>query len=73
MKKGWRAAIGVGGLEVDARWRPGYATVSKHWRFVPYLFGQLYTGYGETLLDYDNPETSWRLGIGLSGSVRLRR
>ncbi len=73
VRKGWRAAIGVGGLEVDARWRPGYASLSKSWRFIPYFFGQMYTGYGETLLDYNNPETSIRIGFGLSGSVRWKK
>ena len=72
-RKGWRASAKAGSVEVDARWRPGYSNLSTSWRFVPYLFGQLFTGYGETLLDYDNPETSVRVGIGLSGAVRLRR
>ena len=72
-RKGWRASLAVGGVEVDARWRPGYATFAERWRFVPYLFGQIYTGYGEMLLDYNHPETSVRVGIGVSGAVRLRR
>ncbi|MEO7111173.1 MAG: phospholipase A [Polyangiaceae bacterium] len=72
-RKGWRASLAVGGVEVDARWRPGYATFAESWRFVPYLFGQIYAGYGEMLLDYDHPGTSARVGIGVSGAVRLRR
>ncbi|MEO8800527.1 MAG: phospholipase A [Polyangiaceae bacterium] len=72
-RKGWRASLSVGGIEVDARWRPGYATFAEGWRFVPYLFGQLYAGYDEMLLSYDHPGTSARLGIGVSGAVRLRR
>jgi len=71
-RKGWSSSLRVGSIEVDARWRPGYATFAERWRFVPYLFGQLFTGYGETLLDYDHPDTTIRVGIGLSGAVRLR-
>jgi outer membrane phospholipase A len=72
-RKGWSSSLGVGSVEVDARWRPSYATFAEHLRFVPYLFGQAFTGYGETLLGYDHPDTSVRVGIGLSGAVRLRR
>jgi len=34
-------------LEADARWRPHYG---GFWRFTPNLYGQLFTGYGETPL-----------------------
>jgi len=50
-------------LELDARWRPRYG---DFWRFTPYLYGQIFTGYGETLLTYDRSLTAFRLGIGFT-------
>jgi phospholipase A1 len=61
-RKGTRA-LRVGSLEADARWRPRYG---DFWRFTPYLYGQLFTGYGETLLSYDRPLTAIRVGIGFT-------
>jgi phospholipase A1 len=61
-RKGTRD-VRVGSLEVDARWRPRYGAF---WRFTPYLYGQLFTGYGETLLNYDRALTAIRVGIGFT-------
>ena len=55
----WR----VGSLELDGRWRPRYG---EFWRFTPYLYAQVYSGYGETLLSYDRPLTTFRIGIGFT-------
>lgn len=52
---------GAGSVEVDARWRPRY---DELWRFTPYLYGQAFTGYGETLRSYDRALTAFRVGIG---------
>jgi len=57
--KDWR----VGSLELDGRWRPRYG---DFWRFTPYLYAQLFTGYGETLLSYDHTTTSFRVGIAFT-------
>jgi phospholipase A1 len=61
-RKGTRA-LRVGSLEADARWRPRYG---DFWRFTPYLYAQLFTGYGQTLLSYDRPLTAVRVGIGFT-------
>ena len=61
-RKGTRD-LKTGSLELDARWRPRYG---EFWRFTPYLYGQLFTGYGETLLSYDHALTAIRVGIGFS-------
>ncbi|MEI9938760.1 MAG: phospholipase A [Pseudomonadota bacterium] len=53
----------VGSLELDARWRPRYG---DFWRFTPYLYTQFFTGYGETLLNYDRSSTAFRIGIGFT-------
>ncbi|MEI9948755.1 MAG: phospholipase A [Pseudomonadota bacterium] len=53
----------VGSLELDGRWRPRYG---DSWRFTPYLYTQLFTGYGETLLSYDRSSTAFRIGIGFT-------
>lgn len=54
---------GTGSVEGDARWRPRYG---KFWRFTPYLYGQWFTGYGETLLSYDTAHSAFRVGIGFT-------
>ncbi len=54
---------GTGSIEGDARWRPRY---SNFWRFTPYLYGQAFTGYGETLLSYDRALTAIRVGLGFT-------
>jgi phospholipase A1 len=61
-RKGTRT-WGAGSLEFDARWRPRYG---DFWHFTPYLYGQLFTGYGETLLSYDRALTAIRVGIGFT-------
>lgn len=63
VRKGTNASLSQGSFEVDARWRPPYADV---WRFTPFLYTQLVTGYGETLLTYDRSITSFRVGLGLT-------
>jgi phospholipase A1 len=50
-------------IEIDARWRPRYG---DFWRFTPYLYGQAFSGYGETLLTYDRSLTAFRVGIGFT-------
>ncbi len=63
LRKGTNGGLDEGSLELDGRWRPSY---TDFWRFTPYVYGQLFTGYGETLLSYDRPLTVFRLGIGFS-------
>lgn len=62
LRKGTRS-WGAGSAEIDARWRPRYG---DWWRFTPYLYGQLFTGYGETLLNYDHSLTAVRVGVGFT-------
>jgi outer membrane phospholipase A len=40
--------------------------LSRRQQATPYLYGQLFTGYGETLLNYDHPLTAIRVGIGFT-------
>lgn len=62
-RKGTLRELRVGSLELDARWRPRYG---DFWRFTPYLYGQLFTGYGETPLSYDRSLTAIRVGVGFT-------
>ena len=62
-RKGTSRKLGVGSIQIDARWRPRLFAVS---RFTPYLFAQFFTGYGETMLTYNDPLTNIRVGIGFS-------
>ena len=55
----------VGSVELDGRWCPRYG---NFWRFTPYLYAQLFTGYGETLLNYDRALTTFRVGIAFTDS-----
>lgn len=54
-----------GSLTFEGRWRPRFLDYS---RFTPYLFGQFFTGYGETLLSYDATNTKLRVGFGFCDS-----
>lgn len=62
-RKGTSRKLGLGSIQVDARWRPRVFSVS---RFTPYLYAQVFTGFGETLLTYDSALSNVRVGIGFS-------
>ena len=62
-RKGTNRGLDEGSVEIAGRWRPSYA---GFWRFTPYLFTQVFAGYGETLLTYDRSLTAFRIGFGLS-------
>jgi phospholipase A1/A2 len=62
-QKGAGNRLAFGSVQVDGRWRPLFFSLS---RFTPFLFAQMFTGYGETLRNYDNPQTSFRVGVGFS-------
>jgi phospholipase A1/A2 len=57
------------GLDLSLEWRPGYGGHVRWWRFTPNFFAQLYTGYGEYLLAYDEPRTSLRVGLSIGDRV----
>lgn len=70
-RKGTSRHLGKGSLTLDARFRPTYQRLlGKAWKFAPYLWFQLFTGYGESLGTFDSATTSARLGIGLSDRAR---
>jgi outer membrane phospholipase A len=71
VRKGASTDLGKGSLTVDARWRPTYQRLlGKAWRFVPYVWFQFFTGYGETLGTFASTTTSLRLGVGFSDRAR---
>ncbi|MES1185964.1 MAG: phospholipase A [Myxococcales bacterium] len=71
LRKGISGSLRKGSLTLDARWRPTYQhLLGKAWRFAPFVWFQLFTGYGETLGTFDRATTSARVGIGLTDSVR---
>jgi outer membrane phospholipase A len=58
------------GLEAYAQWRPGYQGNNLRWfKFTPYVYAQLTTGYGESLLSYNHSGTSIRVGISFEDKV----
>ena len=61
--KGTLRRLDVGSVELDVRWRPHYGDL---FRFTPYLYGQIFSGYGETLLNYNHSVTAVRVGIGFT-------
>jgi phospholipase A1/A2 len=71
LRKGSSKSLGKGSLTVDARWRPTYQRLlGKAWKFAPYLWSQLFVGYGETMGTFDSASTSARLGIGFTDRAR---
>lgn len=71
LRKGTRKDLGKGSITLDARYRPTYQRLlGKAWKFAPYVWFQLFAGYGETLGTYDRSTSSARVGIGLSDRAR---
>jgi phospholipase A1 len=71
LRKGTSRRLAKGSVSVDARWRPTYQRLfGKAWRFAPYLWFQLFSGYGETLGTFDSASTSARLGVGFTDRAR---
>jgi phospholipase A1 len=60
-------------VESYAQWRPGYrGSVLRWFKFTPYLYAQLYSGYGESLLLYNQKITALRFGIALEDKVNWK-
>ncbi len=57
------------GIEAFVQWRPAYGDRVTWWRFTPFLYAQLFHGYGEYLLHYNQEETAFRVGISLEDRV----
>lgn len=57
------------GLEADLQWRPAYGNRVSWWRLTPNFYAQLFQGYGEYLLAYDQKETAFRIGISFDDRV----
>lgn len=71
VRKGTSRSLGKGSVTIDARWRPTYQRLlGKAWKFAPYLWFQLFEGYGETLGTFDSKSSSARLGIGFTDRAR---
>jgi phospholipase A1/A2 len=71
LRKGASRELRKGSVLLDGRWRPTYEQLfGKAWRFAPFLWAQLFTGYGETLGTFDSATTSFRAGFGLSDRAR---
>lgn len=71
VRKGTSRRLGKGSLILDARWRPTYQQlIGKAWKFAPYLWAQLFAGYGESLGTFDSASTSARIGIGFTDRAR---
>ncbi|HEY6081720.1 MAG TPA: phospholipase A [Polyangiaceae bacterium] len=71
LRKGASSELLKGSLELDARWRPTYQRLlGESWKFTPFVWGQLFTGYGETLGTFDSTTTSVRVGFGFSDQAQ---
>jgi outer membrane phospholipase A len=68
--KGWNFDWDKRGVEVAAQWRPAYeGRFVEWWKFTPYIYAQLFHGYGETLLQYNQKTTAFRIGISFEDRV----
>jgi phospholipase A1 len=71
LRKGTSRRLSRGNVTLDARFRPTYQRLlGKAWKFAPFLWFQLFAGYGETLGTFDSPTTSARLGFGFTDRAR---
>jgi len=71
LRKGTSRSLTKGSLTLDARWRPTYQRLfGKAWKFAPYVWFQLFEGYGETLGTFDSASSSARVGIGFTDRAR---
>jgi phospholipase A1 len=71
LRKGMSKELAKGSMVIDARWRPTYQRLlGKAWKFAPYLWFQMFAGYGETLGTYDSATTGARVGVGFTDRVR---
>jgi phospholipase A1 len=71
LRKGMSRDWAKGNVTVDARWRPTYRRVlGPAWKFAPFIWLQFFTGYGETLADFDRPAQSFRVGVGFTDRTR---
>jgi phospholipase A1/A2 len=71
LRKGMSRQLAKGNVTVDARYRPVYEQIfGSAWKLAPFIWFQLFTGYGETLGDYDRSVTSLRVGIGFTDRTR---
>jgi phospholipase A1 len=71
VRHGTRA--GSWGIEGYAQWRPGYRGSALRWfKFTPYLYAQFFTGYGESLLLYNQKTSALRFGIALEDKVNWK-
>jgi phospholipase A1 len=57
------------GIEAFLQWRPGYDDRVSFWRFTPYIYAQLFHGYAEYLLAYNQAETAFRVGLSIEDRV----
>lgn len=69
LRKGTRD-WGTGSVELDAQYGP---PLGEHFRFTPKLYVQLFHGFGETLLRYDEVVTAFRVGISFSDRATRAR
>ena len=70
-QKGWDSDWGRRAIQVTGQWRPAYeGEFLEWWKFTPYIFAQLWTGYGETLLSYNVDTTAFRIGLAFDDRVQ---
>ncbi|HEY0715503.1 MAG TPA: phospholipase A, partial [Polyangia bacterium] len=57
-------------IEIALQWRPAYeGRFLEWWKFTPFFYLQIFRGYGETLLQYDQKVSVLRFGISFEDRV----
>jgi phospholipase A1 len=70
LRKGLHRDFDRRSVEIALQWRPAYeGRLLEWWKFTPFFYVQIFRGYGESLLQYDQKVNVVRVGISFEDRV----